>query len=98
MPAAGHPRPRVASRPSRRTSEYGVRTSRCRTGSPPPPAAAAIALAVAPLPPDAAPSAARFLVELRHHVLDVGVVLERVRAQVLAVAGLLVAAVRHLRD
>src|ERR1051325_10318845 len=37
-------------------------------------------------------------VEFCHHVLDLGVVLEGVRAQVLAVAGLLVAAVRHLRD
>src|ERR671937_1332671 len=37
-------------------------------------------------------------IDLRHHVLDLRVVLERVRAQVLAVAGLLVAAVRHLRD
>src|SRR5215475_7150763 len=37
-------------------------------------------------------------VDLRHHVLDLEVVLERVRAEVLAVAGLLEAAVRHLRD
>src|SRR6266550_7719156 len=37
-------------------------------------------------------------VQLRHHVLDLRVVLERVRGQVLAVARLLVAAVRHLRD
>src|SRR5205814_7856938 len=37
-------------------------------------------------------------VELRHHVLDLLVVLERIGAQVLAVAGLLVAAVRHLAD
>src|SRR6266487_6277492 len=35
--------------------------------------------------------------ETDHHVLDLGVVLERVYRQVLAVAGLLVAAVRHLR-
>src|SRR3954452_21807247 len=40
----------------------------------------------------------RLLVDLRHHVLDVRVVVERVRAQVLAVARLLVAAVRHLAD
>src|SRR5262245_60563524 len=37
-------------------------------------------------------------VELRHHVLDLGVVLQGVGREVLAVAGLLVAAVRHLRD
>src|SRR6266550_5183109 len=37
-------------------------------------------------------------VQLRHHVLDLRVVLERVRGQVLAVARLLVPAVRHLRD
>src|SRR5713226_8670940 len=37
-----------------------------------------------------------FVVDLRHHVLDVRVVLEAVRAQVLAVARLLEAAVRHL--
>ena len=37
-------------------------------------------------------------VELRHHVLDLGVVLERVGRHVLAVAGLLVAAVGHLGD
>src|SRR3954468_18523086 len=35
-------------------------------------------------------------VELRDHVLDLGVLLHRVRGHVLAVAGLLVAAVRHL--
>ena len=39
-----------------------------------------------------------FSVDLRHHVLDLRVVLERVGGQVLAVARLLVAAVRHLRD
>src|SRR6185437_13330145 len=38
------------------------------------------------------------LSEIGHHVLDDRVVLERVDAQVLAVAGLLEAAVRHLRD
>src|SRR5207244_548886 len=37
-------------------------------------------------------------VELRHHVLHLGVVLERVQREVLAVARLLVAAVRHLGD
>src|SRR5262249_46489514 len=37
-------------------------------------------------------------VDLGHDVLDLRVVLERVRAQVLAVARLLVTAVRHLRD
>src|SRR3954454_5197314 len=36
--------------------------------------------------------------EIRHHVLDLGVVLEGVHREVLAVAGLLVAAVRHLAD
>src|SRR5688572_31833331 len=35
-------------------------------------------------------------VDLRHDVLDLGVVLERVGREVLAVPGLLVAAVRHL--
>ena len=39
---------------------------------------------------------ARALVELRDHVLDLGVLLHRVRRHVLAVAGALVAAVRHL--
>src|SRR5437868_14638564 len=38
------------------------------------------------------------LVHFGHHVLDVRVVLERIRAQVLAVARLLVAAMRHLAD
>src|SRR5262249_3128543 len=38
------------------------------------------------------------LVERRHHVLDARVVLEPVHRQVLAVAGLLEAAVRHLGD
>ena len=37
-------------------------------------------------------------VQLRHHVLDLRVVLERVHRQILAVARLLVAAVRHLGD
>src|SRR5919108_986695 len=37
-------------------------------------------------------------VDVHHHVLDLGVVLERVHGQVLAVAGLLEAAVGHLRD
>ena len=35
-------------------------------------------------------------VEFRHYMLDLGVVLKRIRGQVLAVAGLLVAPVRHL--
>src|SRR5947208_14970705 len=43
-------------------------------------------------------SAAMASVDLRHDVLDLRVVLERVHREVLAVAGLLVAAVRHLRD
>src|ERR1044072_4608538 len=38
------------------------------------------------------------LINLRHHVLDLRVVLERVRGEVLAVAGLLEATVRHLAD
>src|SRR5262245_2996195 len=37
-------------------------------------------------------------VELRHHVLDLRVILERVRREVLPVARLLVAAVGHLGD
>src|SRR6266498_2447591 len=37
-------------------------------------------------------------VDLCHHMLDLRVVLERVNGQVLAVAGLLEAAVRHLGD
>src|SRR5680860_1526175 len=40
----------------------------------------------------------RALFEVDHHVLDLGVVLERVHREVLAVAGLLVAAVGHLGD
>src|SRR6266536_2261086 len=38
------------------------------------------------------------LVQLRHHVLDLRVVLERVGGEIRAVARLLVAPVRHLRD
>src|SRR5271165_3498634 len=45
---------------------------------------------------NARPGLAESLGEARHHVLDDRVVLERVDAQVLAVAGLLEAAVGHL--
>src|SRR5690348_3955087 len=36
--------------------------------------------------------------DIRHHVLDAGVVLEAVHGQVLAVAGVLEATMRHLSD
>src|SRR4051812_46208428 len=41
---------------------------------------------------------AKLRVEVRHHVLDARVVLEPVHREVLAVAGVLEAAVRHLGD
>src|ERR1700754_1591261 len=42
-------------------------------------------------------STRRLGAEADHHVLDLGVVLQGVHREILAVAGLLVAAVRHLR-
>src|ERR1700686_1943848 len=44
------------------------------------------------------PSVVGGLLQAGHHVLDDGVVLQRVDAQILAVSGLLEAAVGHLRD
>src|SRR3954452_21113385 len=58
---------------------------------------AAIAVNAAPTPP--APTSrtrSGSLTDVRHHVLDARVVLEAVERQVLAVAGVLEATVRHL--
>src|SRR3954465_13098367 len=65
-------------------------------GRPPAPARSHTAPARAP-PRDRAWNRLRLLPDVGHHVLDAGVVLEAVHRQVLAVAGVLEAAVRHLR-
>src|SRR4029079_10945130 len=49
-------------------------------------------------PSTSRPSGGSASSDLEHHVLDDRVVLDRVHALVLAVTGLLEAAVRHLRD
>ena len=91
-PATKSSRPRLPARASRGTLRFPPLDSAEKVGTV---LAWARGAATPMVPPSGSGEA---LVNLRHHVLDVGVVLQRVHREVLAVAGLLVAPVRHLAD
>src|SRR5205085_811686 len=91
--------PGTTDRRTRRAAGRPPRPRRLRAGKPAPARASTSSRMPRPgtgaRPPPPRPRS-RASIDLRHHVLDLRVVLERVAGQVLAVARLLEAAVRHL--